>query len=216
MDDTIFDEMTVSDPQARYVQAPSIELPRNWDNYIDDIQEITTGKLPDEVAAEIKRQSAEKAATQGLGIGRTAQDLTLRDLGVSSYQQHLQGLALGLEAGKTEATLQAQQAEFNFNAQQATIAAQQAQQQVNQKWHATLLADALGKDQLAVTAANAYSTNRAARLDAEVQLLALSVQDDIDVQPYLDAIGGAGDRQGYFEPSEWVLGDVLNRQNIRI
>ncbi len=211
-----FDEMVMADPAGQYVQAPSIELPKYWDDNLEKIQELTSGKLPDAVADEITRRSTESAAMRGLGVGKMSADLTLRDLGVSSYQQMTQGLALGIEAGKTEAALQGQQAQFNLQAQQSTIQAQQQQRELNQKWQSALMSNSLQKDQLGIAAAEAYSANRARRLDAELGLVELNAKLGTDIQKYLDAIGGAGDTQGYFAPSEWILGDVMGRQNINI
>jgi len=214
--ENMFDSMVMAEPDSGYVIAPSIDLPRYWDDNLDTIQELTSGALPDAVAEEITRRSAESAAMRGLGVGQTSADLTLRDLGVSSYQSLTQGLALGIEAGKTEATLQGQQAQLNLQAQQANLQARQTQIELNQKWQSALMTNALGQDQLGIAAAEAYSENRARRLDAELNLVALNADLGTDIQAYLDAIGGAGGSQGYFDPSEWIVSDVMERQNINI
>jgi len=78
------------------------------------------------------------------------------------------------------------------------------------------MSNSLDQDKVAIASAQAYSANRAARLQAEIGLVTLNAQYETDIQKYLNDIGGIDGREGYFEPSEWVLGDVLERQNIRI
>lgn len=61
-------------------------------------QDLLSGKLSDDVKKQITQQSAESAALKGLGIGKSAGALTLRDLGLTSLQ--------AVQAGqKTQATV---------------------------------------------------------------------------------------------------------------
>ena len=56
-------------------------------------QEQLTGAIPDDVARMVEQRSAESAAMRGLGIGKSAGALTLRDLGLTSVDMQSKGAA---------------------------------------------------------------------------------------------------------------------------
>ena len=144
---------------------------------------------------------------RGYGVGKQGAALTLRDLGISSQTQMEKGITLGLEMGSPENEGNITEAQTEQQRQIAQIQAQQQQQQINQDWLSKLETLRLGEGELAVSSASALAANRTARADAELKLIQMSAEYGIDVQAYLDAIGGASGL-GYYEEADQVLGGV--------
>lgn len=205
--------MTTSEenlPIPSDIQIDSLSPARGqiWDQTAAGVMQMQSGRLPDDVAAEIKRRASESAAIRGFGIGKMGAALTLRDLGVSALSQREKGLTLGMEMGKQEGSWNLAEAELEQKRQLAQIQAQQQQQQINQDWFKTRETMRLGNAELGLKSAEALTANRAARLDAELKLLQMNAVYGNDVQTYLDQIGGANGQIGYFEQPDSMVGKI--------
>lgn len=205
--------MTTSEenlPIPSDIQIDSLSPARGqiWDQTAAGVMQMQSGRLPDDVAAEIKRRASESVAIRGFGIGKMGAALTLRDLGVSALSQREKGLTLGMEMGKQEGSWNLAEAELEQKRQLAQIQAQQQQQQINQDWFKTRETMRLGNAELGLKSAEALTANRAARLDAELKLLQMNAVYGNDVQTYLDQIGGANGQIGYFEQPDSMVGKI--------
>lgn len=197
-------------PEDIQIESLSPARPEIWNQTLERVQEMQAGKLPEDVAAEIQRRAAESAAYRGFGVGNMGTNLSLRDLGVSSLSQIEKGITLGMEMGRIEGDWNMTEAQTEQQRQLSQIEARQKQQQINQAWLESVETLKLGSSELAVKSAQALAANREARLTAETNLLQLNAQLGLDVQAYLDAIGGANGL-GYFEESDIVLGEIASQ-----
>jgi hypothetical protein len=204
------ESMFTAVPDDIKVDTPQIGLPKDWDANLAAISEMRSGKLPDDVAAEIKRRALESTAQRGFGVGGMSRKLTLRDIGASSLSQFEKGTALGIQAGQVEGQWSMAQAELGQKSQLAQIEARQRQQELNQKWTTQIETLRLGEGELAVNTAKMLAANKQARLAAELDFVKLNAAYQTDVQAYLDALGGKT-APGYFEESDKLLQGISSR-----
>ena len=211
-----YDKDVLAVPEDITFDAPKVQNPQMWDETMDNVRQLTSGKLPDEVVSEIKRRTAEQTQMQGLGIGRMAGQKSLRNIGLSAMEQFERGTALGLQAGQVEGQWAMQEADMAQRGQFAEVEAQQKQRALNLDWLKTTETLRLGSADLAQKSAAMLSANRQARMDAEIKLTALHAQYKTDVQKYLTALGGSDTAPGYFDQSDRLLAELTRKFNYKV
>lgn len=192
-------------------ETPVMTKPETWAGTTAKITQMQTGKLSDDVVAEINRRAKESAALQGYGVGTMAAKRTLRDIGVSSLSQIQKGTELGLQAGQVEGAWNLGQAELEQKRQLAQLEAQQQQRQINLQYMTAKMENALGQGKLAASVAEILAQNKERRLNAEIELTKMNAVYGTDIQKYLTQIGGEGTTPGYFEQADTIL-QQLNKQ----
>ena len=156
------------------------ETPEVLTKAAETASQMMTGELSASVKKEIATRAAESSALRGLGVGKSAGALTLRDLGVKSLEYQQAGVSLGIQAG-------AQQAEYLTATQELQQSAQVAQEELQQKQKALNIEYLKAKSstdtseaQVALAAAELESLNYYRRLQAENQLIVQNSQYAVD------------------------------------
>lgn len=94
------------DPMLANIDASFLSIEANINAMNDVNKSLLAGEIPSDVSAQVRRMASESSGAKGLGTGLASQNLTARDLGLTSAQIQQQGLQnqqaiVGLQQGTT-------------------------------------------------------------------------------------------------------------------
>ena len=166
-------------------------------------QEQLTGAIPDDVARMVEQRSAESAAMRGLGIGKSAGALTLRDLGLTSVDMQSKGAASAALYAESDLKRQGMEEELRQKALTQSGTWQLQTKELNQKWASALKAAEISQAEVAQSMLGLQVASRNYLATLENDLIKYNAGKAIpDFQANLEKLGGTADQPGYFEQME--------------